>query len=373
MNKQQMQRTEKIRSVVHTAAAALLAGWLSVPAHAALAPHLTPDSTVAEMHCNQGIVGAGFDTWDRGALLPEQPWEYARWTLRRYIGPTVDAAVSGLNLVVDNYNKGVQVTYQLYTEEEIAEDPSRAEAQLYYFPAKEPGTKYALVLSGNLLERTGRVKEGCGAVSQLHEMGYASFILRYRIGSDLSDNANYEDLVRAVQFITDHADELGVQAEDYALVGYSAGGQLCGIFGTDRMGYSNYDLPKPGALLLAYPIVNYMYSKPCFFYVYDGAEPGDDLAPGDYYYNIELSAEVTADFPPTYHWYGRDDKTLGLIFRPLQSPALDRALERNGVMHKMVVYDNAPHGSGVGTGTDAAGWLYDAAAFWEEAVAAQEE
>ena len=116
-----------------------------------------------------------------------------------------------------------------------------------------------------------------------------------------------------------------------------------------------------------------MYSKPCFFYAYDGAEPGDYLAPGDYYYNIELAAEVTANFPPTYHWYGRNDKTLGLIFQPLQSPALDRALERNGVMHQMVVYDNAPHGVGVGTGTDAEGWLYDAADFWEEAVAAQEE
>ena len=369
-----MRMLEKIRSIVYsTAAVVLLSEWMAVPAQAVLAPYLTPDSTVAELHFNPGIVGAGFDTWDRGGLLPEQPWEYANWTLRQYTGDTAADAVAGLNLVVDNYNQGVQVTYQLYSEEEIAQDPSRAEAQLYYFPAEEPGTKYALVLSGNMLERTGRVKECCGAVSQLHDMGYAAFILRYRTGHDLKDNANYEDLVRAVQFITDHAGELGVQAEDYALVGHSAGGQLCGIFGTDRMGYSNYGLPKPGALLLAYPIVNYMYSKPCFFYAYDGAEPGDYLAPGDYYYNIELAAEVTANFPPTYHWYGRNDKTLGLIFQPLQSPALDRALERNGVMHQMVVYDNAPHGVGVGTGTDAEGWLYDAADFWEEAVAAQEE
>ena len=172
------------------AAALMLGALLASPAQAVLAPYLTPDSTVAELHFNPGIVGAGFDTWDRGGLLPEQPWEYARWSLRRYIGPTVDTAVAGLNLVVDNYNQGVQVTYQLYSEEEIAQDPSRAEAQLYYFPAEEPGTKYALVLSGNMLERTGRVKECCGAVSQLHDMGYAAFILRYRTGHDLKDNAN---------------------------------------------------------------------------------------------------------------------------------------------------------------------------------------
>src|SRR5699024_5634731 len=34
--------------------------------------HLTPDSTVAELHGNEGIVGSGFDSWDRGTLLPEQ-------------------------------------------------------------------------------------------------------------------------------------------------------------------------------------------------------------------------------------------------------------------------------------------------------------
>ena len=178
--------------------------------------------------------------------------------------------------------------------------------------------------------------------------------------------------MRAVAYITAHAGQFGVRPEDYALVGFSAGAHLCGMFGTDRMGYKNYGLPKPGALLLAYPIVNYMYGKPGFLYVYDGAEPGDDLAPGDYYYNIELNAEVTPDFPPTFHWFGRNDLTLGMIFPPLQGPALDRALEQCGVEHKMVVYGRAPHGSGTGTGTDAAGWLYDAVDFWEEVTHSSE-
>ena len=123
-----------------------------------------------------------------------------------------------------------------------------------------------------------------------------------------------------------------------------------------------------------------MYGKPGFLYVYDGALPGDDLAPGDYYYNIELDAEVTPDFPPTFHWFGKNDLTLGMICTPLQGPAFDRALEGCGVPHRMQVYDKAPqqvydkapHGSGTGTGTDAAGWLYDAVSFWE-AVTAEEE
>mgnify|MGYP001625483131 FL=1 len=361
--------TSKIKQTLCTAAAgAMLAALLAAPAQAA-APHLTPDSTVAELHGNEGIVGSGFDSWDRGTLLPEQPWEYPRWSLRRYIGAPVDDAVAALNLVIDNYNQGVQVTYPLYTAEEIAADPTRASAELYYFPAKQPGAKYALVLSGNMMERTARIKEGGSAVAQLHDMGYAAFILNYRVGRELKDNANYQDLVRAVQYITAHAGELQVDPEDYALMGFSSGGQLCAIFGTDRMGYKTYGLPKPGALLLAYPILNYVYGKPILFYLYDEARPGDHLAPGDYYYNIEIPAEATSDFPATFHWYGRNDSSLNGMFPQWQSQALDEALERFGVPHQLVIYDKAPHGSGNGAGTDAAGWIEQAAAFWDAVTA----
>ena len=357
------------RTLCLAAAAAVLAGLLAAPAQAADAPHLTADSTVAELHGNEGIVGAGFDSWDRGTFLPEQPWEYPGWSLRRYIGAPVDEAVAALNLLIDNYNRGVQVTYPLYTAEEIAADPTRASAELYYFPAKEPGAKYAIVLSGNMLERTARVKEACSAVAELHEMGYAAFILRYRVGHELKDNANYQDLVRAVAYVTSHAEALGVQPEDYALMGFSSGGHLCGMFGTDRMGYQNFGLPKPGALLLAYPILNYVYGKPILFYVYDGARPGDHLAPGDYYYNIEVPNEVSDSFPATFQWYGRNDGTLRGIFPQWQSHALDEALAQHGVPHALTVYDKAPHGSGNGAGTDAAGWIAQAAAFWEAATA----
>lgn len=362
-----MKRT-KMDQWLADAAAVLAMVMAALPVQAA-ASFLTPDSTVKEMYSNPALAELGLETLEGGLFWPEQPWENAGQSLRDYLGETAPDAVAGLNLLIDNFNRQIQVSFPLYSQEEIAEDPTREEARLFYFPAEQPGGKYALVVSGNFLECSGRVKEGCGTAFQLHEMGYAAFVLQYRAGSRLKDNSNYQDLVRAVQFITRHAGELGVRPEDYAMVGYSAGGQLCGLFGTDRMGYRNYGLPKPGALLLGYPIVDYMYSKPFYFYLYDGARPGDHLAPGDYYYNIDLACEVSPQFPATFHWFGKDDRTLEILFSPLQGPALDKALEKNGVMHQMVVYDNAPHGVGVGTGTDAEGWLTEALAFWEKAVA----
>lgn len=71
-----------------------------------------------------------------------------------------------------------------------------------------------------------------------------------------------EDVARAVQYITAHAEQFDVQPEQYAVIGYSSGGQITGLFGTDAVGYRNYGLPKPGALLLGYPVNTFRELKP---------------------------------------------------------------------------------------------------------------
>ena len=58
-------------------------------------------------------------------------------------------------------------------------------------------------------------------------------MLRYRILWGISNTGPLQDLGRAVQFITNHAQQFGVQPENYALVGFSSGGQLCGLFSSD--------------------------------------------------------------------------------------------------------------------------------------------
>ena len=64
-----------------------------------------------------------------------------------------------MNLVIENYNKGVQITWQVYTPEEIAENPSLGMVQLYYFPAKTANAKYAIVVPGNGGNTTAELNE----------------------------------------------------------------------------------------------------------------------------------------------------------------------------------------------------------------------
>ena len=51
-----------------------------------------------------------------------------------------------------------------------------------------------------------------------------------------------------------------------------------------------------------------------------------------------------------------------------QRPALTRALKKHHVPCKEVLFPNATHGVGTGAGTDADGWMLDAANFWETQI-----
>ena len=69
-----------------------------------------------------------------------------------------------------------------------------------------------------------------------------------------------------------------------------------------------------------------------------------------------------------YFWYGKNDIILPLMDLRKQGPAFEKALQAHGVPYRMQVYKNAGHSIGTGRGTDAEGWLTEAAAFWEEQV-----
>ena len=150
-----------------------------------------------------------------------------------------------------------------------------------------------------------------------------------------------------------------VQPENYALLGYSSGGQIAGVFCGKELGYRNYNVPKPGVLLLVYPINNFYEAKPIYHLLLD--THGD----GRRYYDHNISDCIDADYPPTYFWYARNDVMLMAFNYWQQGPALQQALAANGVSYQEHVYRCAQHGVGIGEGTDAEGWIKEAAAFWE--------
>lgn len=327
--------------------------------------NITPRTKMREIRNNPSIVGAGIYTYslDQDRFIDRLYWDAQPLSCLSNHWTAQDAA-DGLNYLIRTYNAGTQVTYPLYTEEEITQDTRREGVELYYFPpeGETVSDKYVLVVGGNAVVVSAEIREGISTAWNLHEMGYPVFVLRYRIGMRAGNNAPLEDVARAVQYITQHAQSFGVRTEDYAILSYSSGGQIAGFFGSDALGYKNYGLPRPGAMLFGYPVNNFFEYKPFYHILIDP----DTLQ--QRYYDLSLSDYITPDYPPSYHWYGRNDFVLSTMCWSAQGPVLEEAFEKNNVPHIYHVYEDAQHATGAGKGTDAEGWLEEAVAFWEEQV-----
>lgn len=327
-------------------------------------PNITTQTTMRELRENSSIKGSGYYTYSN-----EWSEEDPRWmdsTIEDYVGAAeAQDVVSAMNLVINNYNRGVQITWQVYSPEEIAENVRLGMVQLYYFPANTANAKFAIVVPGNGGFTTSELGEGGSMAWQLHEAGYAVFVLRYRSFMEATDNAPVQDIGNAVRYVINHAAQFEVQPEDYALVGFSSGGQIVGLIGSDskEFGYQAFGIPQPAALLLGYPINDFAEVKPVYHVVID------PTAFGWRYYWTNISDVVNANYTPVFFWYGKNDVYMKRMGFCLQGPTLQRALEASGATYKCLVFENAPHAIGTGRGTDAEGWVQQAVAFWEEQVA----
>lgn len=334
---------------------------LALPAHGAEpAPHVTADTTLAQLRANPAIQGTGYYTYCR-EMTPLMVECWKNKPLRDYFGNSDrEPGIAALNLVIDNYNKGVKVNYQVYTDEEIAQNSSLGCVQLYYYPSETPHAKTAIVVPGNALTITSEMGEGGSTAYDLHKKGYAVFVLRYRTFLDLGNNGPLQDLARAVQLVTALAPELDIRMEDYALIGYSSGGQLAGVFSNKERGYGHYGAQKPGVLILGYSVIDFSEVKAAYQLLMDTGS-------WDWHYYCSSVAQmVTDDYPPVFFWYGENDQVLPWMNREAQGPALKKALDAHGVPYVLKVYANAPHSIGTGYTTDAEGWLDEAVDFWEE-------
>lgn len=89
----------------------------------------------------------------------------------------------------------------------------------------------------------------------LNQRGYHAFALNYRCGENAKAPNPLDDMANAVSYIMDHAEELHIDSNTYAVCGFSVGGHLTACFGTESVGWKHYGLPSPGAVFLAYPVI----------------------------------------------------------------------------------------------------------------------
>ena len=261
-------------------------------------------------------------------LFPAEGWYWSGDTLGSlsytwYMRLDTQTTVDVVNRLRADAAAGGQVYYDIYTEAEKRADPAKRDTGLYFFRG-DPGARVAIVSAGGGFAYVGAMQDSFPHCLALSRKGYNAFALIYRPGAQTA----CEDLARAIAFIYQHEDELGVAMDGYSLWGGSAGARMAawlGSYGTESFGERAY--PRPAAVIMQYTGLS----------------------------------EVFGNEPPTYNCVGTRDgiaswRTMDRRVRAIKAQGTDAMIE---------VFEGLPHGFGLGVGTEAEGWLDNAAAFWE--------
>lgn len=221
---------------------------------------------------------------------------------------------------------GETVFYDIYTEEEKAADPDKADTGLFFFRGK-PGARFAVCNAGGGFAYVGAMQDSFPHALELSKRGYNAFALIYRPGAQTA----CEDLARAISFIFENAETLGVDTDDYSLWGGSAGGRMAAWLGSyGPAAFGGDDLPQPAAVIMQYT----------------------------------GHADYTENDPPTFARVGESDGIAN--WRTMQRRL--EVLEDFGIPTEFHHYPGLGHGFGLGTGTVAEGWIDEAIDFWQAQV-----
>ena len=286
----------------------------------------------------------------------------------------------GKNRITELVQAGRMIQVPVYSAEEIRQNKKKAVVRLSVFRCDEDKrSKAVIICPGGGYAHLCTKDEGYPLAAALNEMGYTAFVLEYRTGLHCSAYAPMEDLAAAIKFIENYGDRLQVDMEGYAIMGFSAGGNLCGMFGSREYGYAHYGVRKPGCIILGYPWtnVNHWLQHP-YWNIWVGlfgmwlSERGNIYMFGFGNHFKRKNREslcvqnfITPEYPPVYMFAGGNDI---LVPSGAHTDVMEKALKANGVPYLYEKFFAVPHGVGLGIRTGAEGWLLKAVDFWEQNV-----
>nr|WP_320154093.1 alpha/beta hydrolase [uncultured Draconibacterium sp.] len=233
--------------------------------------------------------------------------------------------VSSLNRMIDDVNEGNTIFYDFYTDAQKQLESDKNYTGLFFFRG-ELGAPFAIICPGGGFSYVGSLHEGFPIAKRISESGLNAFVIRYRLGSGQKAS---EDLAAAISYIFRNAESLGVNTKDYSVWGGSAGARMAGDIALSGVAaYGGDKLPKPASAVIAYT----------------------------------GQSSYSGDFSPAFITVAANDwiANVNTVERRVQN------LRNAGVDVEYRRYENAGHGFGLGTGTDAEGWVDLALKFWEK-------
>lgn len=235
-----------------------------------------------------------------------------------------DKTVEISNYFKEHAKAGNIIFYDIYTEEEKADDPWKEDTGLFFFKGT-PGEKFAICNAGGGFSYVGAMQDSFPHALELSKIGYNAFALIYRPDAETA----CEDLARAISFIFQHAEELEVDTDCYSLWGGSAGARMAAWLGSyGPSAFGGDDLPKAGTVVMQYT----------------------------------GHTDYSENDPPTFACVGEND---GIANWRTMKGRISK-LDALGIPTEFHQYKGLGHGFGLGLGTSAEGWINDAVDFWKK-------
>lgn len=268
------------------------------------------------------------------------PWKLK--VMIPFLGKNEATVVDGLNYAIAASETGKSEFISYYSDADKTADSAKEDTGLLYYKTKE-GAPFVVVAPGGGFTMLGVASSAYPYAQPLQEHGYNVFVLKYRVGIyegeensiPASDRAA-EDMVAAVQYILSNAEQLGVSAEKYIVLGSSAGGQVTARFCAERE-YEKLGIPAPTACVMLYP-------ANCQRYDYTGCSV------------------------PMYITVCEDDPKIDVAGLDIAVQAMETA----GIHVSYNKFETGGHSFGIGVGTPAEGWMERALEFVGPYIAVDE-
>lgn len=217
-----------------------------------------------------------------------------------------------------------------------ADGKSANHAELWYYAPKKAGGKAVIICPGGSYHHLGLKNEGVKVAEWFNSIGYAAYVLRYRVAMDgFHHPAMLEDMERALSIVRSVSDEHGVKKDSIGVIGFSAGGHLALMAGAFMP-----EGEKPAWVAAIYPVVSMQgsianrWSRKSLLGRNSSQQMKDSLS---------MEMHLPDDMPPVYIQVSDDDKCVN----PQNSIVLAEALKQKNLNYKFNHLTTGGHGYGM--------------------------
>lgn len=266
-------------------------------------------------------------------------------------------AMISLNLILEELRAGKDVYFKI-----------KEQTGIFLFE-RHPGNPWCFVYPAGGFKTVDLFhSSGIPIAVELDRQNYNIAVIRGTVGDSMGIKRLLEELAEGISLTI----KMFPDAKKYALFGFSSGGMLAGLWGTEHVGYRCYNLPGPEVLICAFA----PHSERLMLEFLDGRELSindekqfrqflarafGENACKEEILKYSTEALVTDAYPATYLIHGEMDQSVSIQHAEI----MENALKEHNVACKFRRVADGGHNFGKGYHTQADGWLIDAVEFWK--------